>query len=98
MFACVCFFCICVCVVACVCVCKGGTLTPMHGEEHHGTDEDGLHVEKFNGMDGGDAEGRGLLVLVVQLVEVFVEEGQVVHTVVPVRQVVLQTEHHSQSS
>lgn len=61
----------------------------MDGEEDHGADQDGLHVEELNGMDGGDTERCGLLVLVVQLVEVLVEEGQVVYAVVPVGQVVL---------
>ena len=39
-------------------------------------------------MDGGHGESSGLLVGVVELVEVFVEEGHVVDSVVPVGDVV----------
>ena len=40
-------------------------------------------------MDCSDGEGSGLLVGVVQFVEVLVQEGHVVDAVVPVRDVVL---------
>ena len=65
-------------------------LTPVDGHEEHGADEDHLHVDELERVDGGDAERGRLLVRVVQLVEVFVEKRRVVHPVRQVRQVVLQ--------
>ena len=44
-------------------------------------------------MDGGDGEGRGLLVRVVKLVEVLVQERHVVDAVGPVSEVILKMYH-----
>ena len=61
----------------------------MDGHEEHGADEDELHVDELERVDGGDAEGRRLLVGVVQLVEVLVQERRVVQPVRQVGEVVL---------
>ena len=60
----------------------------MDVHQEHWGDVDHLNVQELDGMDGGDAEGRGLLVGVVELVEVLVQEGHVVDAVQPVRDVV----------
>ena len=48
-----------------------------------------LHVNEFDRMDGRDGEGRRLLVRVMKFVEVLVQERRVIHSVVPVSQVIL---------
>ena len=45
-------------------------LTGKHGHGEHGGDVDALDVEELHRVDGGHREGGGLLVRVVQLVEV----------------------------
>ena len=45
-------------------------LTNVHGHKEHGRGVDGLNVDELDRVDGGDREGRRLLVRVVQLVEV----------------------------
>ena len=45
-------------------------LTCIHGDCEHGRDVDCLDVEELHGVDGRHGEGGGLLVGVVQLVEV----------------------------
>ena len=65
-------------------------LTEVDGEEEHGRDVDHLDGGHLDGVDGGDGEGRGVLVGVVKLVEALVEEGHVVDPVGPVGQVVLE--------
>ena len=45
-------------------------LTGEHGHSEHGGDVDGLDVEELHGVDGRHREGSGLLVCVVELVEV----------------------------
>ena len=45
-------------------------LTGEHGHSEHGGDVDGLDVEELHGVDGRHREGSGLLVRVVELVEV----------------------------
>ena len=64
-------------------------LTPVDGHEEHGTDEDKLYVDELERVNGRDAEGRRLLVGVVQLVEVLVQERRVVQPVRQVGEVVL---------
>ena len=44
-------------------------LTSIEFHEEHWCDVDGLDVEELHGVDGGDGEGGGLFVGVVQLVE-----------------------------
>ena len=44
-------------------------LTSIEFHEEHGRDVDGLDVEELHWVDGGDGEGGGLFVSVVQLVE-----------------------------
>ena len=44
--------------------------THVDWHNEHGGDVDTLDVDKLYGVDGGDTEGCGLLVCVVQLVEV----------------------------
>ena len=56
----------------------------MNLEKEHGRDVDGLEDDKLNGMNGSDGEGGGLLVGVMQLVEVDVQEWPVENTVAPV--------------
>ena len=62
----------------------------MDGEEEHGRDVDHLDGGHLDGVDGGDGEGRGVLVGVVKLVEALVEKRHVVDPVGPVGQVVLE--------
>ena len=64
-------------------------LTKVDWIEEHWWDVDDLDGDELHGVDGRDREGRGLLVVMVQLVEVLVQEGHVVHPVVPVGDVVL---------
>ena len=45
-------------------------LTGEHGHREHGGDVDSLDVEELHGVDGRHREGGGLLVRVVELVEV----------------------------
>lgn len=61
----------------------------MSRHQEHGRDENALHMDKLDGMDGRDGESRRLFVRVVQFVEVLVEEWRVVHAVVPIGQVIL---------
>ena len=44
-------------------------LTSVEFHEEHWCDVDGLDVEELHRVDGGDREGGGLFVSVVQLVE-----------------------------
>ena len=44
-------------------------LTGEHGHSEHGGDVDGLDVEELHGVNGRHREGGGLLVRVVELVE-----------------------------
>ena len=44
-------------------------LTGVHGHSEHGGDVDGLDVEELHRVDGRHREGGGLLVRVVELVE-----------------------------
>ena len=44
-------------------------LTSIEFHEEHWRDVNGLDVEELHGVDGGDGEGGGLFVGVVQLVE-----------------------------
>lgn len=64
-------------------------LTPVYweGEERQAHGE--LHMHDLNGVDGSNGKGGGLLVLVVQLVESFVQPRRVVEPVEDVRSVVL---------
>ena len=50
----------------------------MYVHEEHGSYVDKLDVEELHRVDGSHREGSGLLVGVVQLVEVLVQEGHVV--------------------
>merc|ERR1719348_1942127 len=63
---------------------------PVDGKEEHRAELDTLLVKELNRVYGSDAEGGGLLVLVVQLVELLVKERPVVETVEPVRDVIRQ--------
>ena len=45
-------------------------LTEMYRQQQSGRDVDELYVDELDGVDGGDREGRRLLVGVVQLVKV----------------------------
>ena len=56
----------------------------MNLEEEHGWDVDGLEDDELNRVNGSDGEGGGLLVRVMQLVEVLVEERPVEDAVAPV--------------
>jgi hypothetical protein len=64
-------------------------LTPVNLEQEHGRDVDGLEDDELDGMNGSDGEGGGLLVGVVQLVEVDVHEWQVEDTMTPISKVIL---------
>lgn len=66
---------------------------PVHGTKEDWSEEPQLHVHEFHWMDGRHGESRRLLVCVVQLVEVFVEEGRVVQPVKPVCHVILVNEN-----
>ncbi len=61
----------------------------MYWREEDGCYIDALYVDDLDRVDGGDGEGRGLLVSVVQLVEVLVQPRPVVDAVRPVRDIVL---------
>ncbi len=67
----------------------------MYGPEEHGRNVDALDVGDLEGVDGGDGEGRGLFVRVVQLVKVLVQKRPVVDAVRPVGQVILQNNRES---
>ena len=56
----------------------------MNLEQEHGRDVDGLEDDELNGMNGSDGEGGGLLVGVMQLVEVDVQEWQVEDAMAPI--------------
>ena len=56
----------------------------MNLEEEHGWNVDGLEDDELNRVNGSDGEGGGLLVRVMQLVEVLVEERPVEDAVAPV--------------
>ncbi len=56
----------------------------MNLEQEHGRDVDGLEYDELNGMNGSDGEGGGLLVGVMQLVEVDVEKWQVKDAMAPI--------------
>ena len=70
-------------------------LTKVYRQDQGGRDVDELDVDELDGVDGGDGEGRRLLVGVVELVKVFVQEGEVVHAMHPVRHVILRLERRS---
>ena len=59
-------------------------LTPVNLEQEHGRDVDWLEDDELNGMNGSDREGGGLLVGVMQLVEVDVQEWQVEDAMAPI--------------
>jgi len=63
--------------------------TKVHRNKQHWTNKNALVEEELRWMDGSDTEGSGLLVGVVELVEVAVEEWEVENPVGPVSQVVL---------
>lgn len=63
--------------------------SPVNGEENHRAHEYCLHMDELERVNGCDAKSSGLLVLVVKLVEILVEEGQVVEPVVPVGEIIL---------
>ena len=56
----------------------------MNLEKEHGRDVDGLEDDKLDGVNGSDGESGGLLVGVMQLVEVDVQEWPVEDSVAPV--------------
>ena len=57
----------------------------MCRKEEHRRGDDELHVNKLDGMDGRDGKGRRLFVSVVKFVEIFVQKGRMVHTMMPIR-------------
>ena len=61
----------------------------MDGEQEHRADDDTLQVYELHGMNSRNTEGGGLLVLVVQLVEMLVKEGPMVNSMMPVSKVIL---------
>ncbi len=61
----------------------------MYRHQEHGGDVDALDVDDLHRVDGGDGEGSGLLVPVMEFVEVLVQDGPVIDPVDPVRGVVL---------
>ena len=47
-------------------------------------------MNKFKGMDGRDRKRGGLLVSVMKFVEIFVEPGSVIDSVMPVGHIILE--------
>ena len=65
-------------------------LTPIHREEEQGAKHDTLHVKKFKGMNGRDGKCSRLFVSVMKFVEIFVEPGSVIDSVMPVGHIILE--------
>jgi len=72
--------------------------TPVSGNEEQRREHYKLHVYELDRMDCRDREGSGLFVRVVKLVEVFVQPRSVVHSMMPICEVVLHWKPHNHNS
>jgi hypothetical protein len=68
-------------------------LTPKYRNDEKGRKKDTLHMHELNGMNCRHGESSGLLVSVMQFMEILVKPGGVVHPVMPICKIVLINEN-----